>query len=483
MINRLPLLTLLLVWGATFACAGQMTLEEAIAIALESNLGVRQSRKDLDVAGSTRERAHADRYLPTLEIALGAESSASPLTVFDTTGARYLLDEESTSGDGSILLRQPLPFDATLGFQGAATHRRREQQGTALPTEVDGEIEATLTIPLLDRSGSAVDADEIAARDLEKAQIAHEAAVGDLTLSVVRSYYGLTRAQGLLDIRTRSYEASRSQAARAREKFRAGLIAEGDLLQLEVARDLGEASLVTAKGSVASARESLNDLLGRLPGAATNIDSEVPPPPVIELDEATLLNRALERREEIARARIATENARLSVDTAGSAQGVNGRIELGAGLRGDGSNLRSTIENRQRNRSARVTLDWALWDWGRGRRRVDEARAAVERSTLAEEDARRSVRLDLRARLRAYDEALSRASVLKRAELAATRAYEIAVSRFEAGNIDSQRLLQEQQSLQRAESDRLNAVIDVHLTLAEMERAVMGPLKSPDANQ
>jgi outer membrane protein TolC len=84
--------------------------------------------------------------------------------------------------------------------------------------------------------------------------------------------------------------------------------------------------------------------------------------------------------------------------------------------------------------------------------------------------------------LRSYTEAVARARVLERAADAAERAYEIARKRFEAGNIDSQRLLQEQAAQRQAATDQLNAIIDVHLMLAALERAVRQPLTLADGN-
>ncbi len=452
-------------------------LEQAQAIALEANFGLRQSRIEIAQARSARMRSSAQRRLPELELSVGAESGLSAFSVFDTTGARHLLDQESTAADGALLLTQPLPFQARLELEGSGVHRQRAQEQADLPIEVDGIAEARLAVPLLDRSGSLDDADRQAALDLEQARLDHDAALADLRVQVVESYYGLVRAQGLLGIRARSHEASRTQAERAQEKFAAGLIAEGDLLQLEVARDLSEASLITSRGGVARTREALNDVLGRAASAPLAVRAEVPPPPPVELEPERLLERALERREEIRGARLATESARLTARGASSARGINGELELGAGLRGNGHDLRSAYQGRQAERSARLSFDWALWDGARGRRLVDEARAEVERSSLAEEQARRRVTLDLRAQIRRYREARVRARVLERAESAATRAYEIALIRFEAGSIDSQRLLQEEDARRRAESDRLNAVIDVHLALAALERAVMGPIE------
>lgn len=464
--------------SATEGAADTLNLTQILELAFRDNLSLRSSRRDLEIAESSRARAHNERHLPSLDLSWDVQSRNSPLTVFDTTGTRHLVEEESVSTDGRLSLEQPLPLDAKLSLSGSALQRLRSQGATDLPAESDGELAAVVSLPLFDRSGSLRDADQRSAWELERAQLAHQSEQADLRLRIIRAYYDLLRAEGLLALQARSYAQSQSQATRAGEKLRAGLLAEGDLLQLEVARDLSEASLFSGRGSVERAREELNDAMGRAPEFPLTISSHVPPPPRLRIDPDSLLVPALARRAEIRRARLGTAGARLSAASTRSSQGINASLEAGLGLRGSGEDLGAAFDDLTQDRSASLNLNWTLWDFGRGRRLVDEARAEVERSRIAEEEAGRQLVLELREQVRAYERALARARVLERAALAARRSHEIAIQRFEAGNIDSQRLLQEQAAALEAGSDHLSAVIDVHLAVAALERAILGPLVS-----
>ena len=266
------------------------------------------------------------------------------------------------------------------------------------------------------------------------------------------------------------------QAETARQKLRAGLLAEGDVLQLEVARDLAQASLVTARGDVDRSRDALAEVLGLDHDVPFAVDRAVPPPPELDVDAEAVLARALERRTEILDARIDLQSARLDLDVTRAAGGIDASIVASTGLQGDGTTMRDAIDARVPDRSVGASLSLPIWDGGRRRRLVDEARARRVTSQLSAEESRRGVINAVPERLRALEESRGRAEVLERAVDAARRSYEIAGARFEAGTIDSQRLVQEQDAHARAESDHLNAVIDVHLAIASLRRSILGPI-------
>ena len=452
-----------------------LALSDAISIARENNLGILRSGESVHAAQAGERRAHAERRLPRLDLSVTTSGDESPLSVYDTLGARYRIPQSATTIDGSLVLTQPLPLDARVDVNATGYQRDQTLEGLVTP-DMEGTVEARVSVPVFDRSGSVRDAHRHSEWALGRARLAHEAALADLDLSVTRSYYSLVRSLGQLEIQRQSARESKEQAVTARLKLNAGLIAEGDALQLEVARDLVEADLVTSKGNVERARDQLGNILGLEASRDWEVDRDIPPIFEGSIDAEEALSGALARRTELRDADLDIASQRLNVETARSAGGVNGAVEASYGLRGTGADVQSAYDDRGRERAFRVALNLPLWDsWDR-KRLVDISKAALATSELSREEIRRGIILDVRETLRALDEAQARAAVLDRAATAARRAYEMATQRFAGGMIDSQRLLQEQTALYQAQSNRLNARIDVHLAWAEMKRALLGPV-------
>lgn len=467
-----------------------LTLEEAVARALVHNLGQRRSRLSLEIRRSEAKRAEARRRRPRVEADVSASVARAPLTVFETTGSRHVLDQESRTTQAEIRITQQLPLNGSLAIRATGSEQVRDLDDSLLPREVDGALEANLGFPLLDRSGSFADAETRVRWAEEDAALAHRAASADLEVRVVGAFYELVRALGQAEIREQAHAESRAQAALARQKLTAGLIPEGDALQLEVTRDLAEAAAIDVMASVQRARDELATLLGAPLTPGLHIHDEVPDAPHATVDEARAMDLALANRIELHRAEIAVSQARLTQAEAQSAGGINGRLNASVGLRGTGASAASARDQRVRDGALGVSFHLPLWDAGIQRRIVNEAAATVAQIELDREATVRAITLDLRQRFRGLQRARGRARVLATAESAARRAWEIAQRRFEAGNIDSQRLVQEQNSFRQSESAHLDAIIDVHLALATLRRAILSPVpylsdaaESPDARR
>lgn len=452
-----------------------LTLGDAIDIARENNLGILRSVESLRTAEAGERRAHADRRLPRLELSVIASGDESPLSVYDTLGARYRIPQSSTLVDGTVTLVQPLPLDARIDLNASGYQRDQTVDGDVAP-DVESNVEARVSIPIFDRSGSVRDAHRQSEWALARAELAHEAALADLDLSVTRSYYGLVRALGQLEIQRQSARENEEQAVTARLKLQSGLIAEGDALQLEVARDLAQADLVTSTGNVERARDQLSDVLGLDTFLHWEIDRVIPAIFEGRVNADSAISGALARRTELRDANLDVASRRLNVETTRSGGGINGALEAAYGLRGTGTDAQSAYDDRGRERSFRVAVTLPIWDsWDR-KRLVDISKAGLATAKLSREATRRSIILDVRESLRSLEEAQARAAVLDRAATAARRAYEMASQRFAGGMIDSQRLLNEQTALFQAESNRLNARIEVHLAWASLRHSLLGPV-------
>ena len=355
--------------------AMELTLEQAIAIAMDASYGARLQEIDL-VRARDDHRATRARFRPQLSLALTApDLDESTFEVRDTQGTRVARSTTVRWG-GNLSLRQSLPTNGELSVVAAANDTRNEPTESPITRTTVSTLSFGISQPLLQPNTRAIEL-ERARLSAEQAERRYSQGQLDRIHEVTEAFYALLRARQSLAIARDDAELQSRSVALARRKFEAGLIPEVEALQLEVDEAQSQNALLTRETAATRAADRFRMVVG----LALDTDVELVTPAdivLVEVDADQALAHALEHRTDIIGARVSRRLAELSY------QGVRrpfvtGELTLSYGLSGTGENdvfgdrWNESLDDLQNDRRVGLRLEVPLWDAGlqatRGERR------------------------------------------------------------------------------------------------------------------
>ncbi|MCL5743412.1 MAG: TolC family protein, partial [Acidobacteria bacterium] len=191
-----------------------------------------------------------------------------------------------------------------------------ELRDALIPTAVnlfDYNISVKQPVYTAGKVGTAL---RLASVEAEGALAEIDRAEQDVSMAVVRAFYGLMWAERYLGLVEETQEQRRLHAEMARARFRNGVATEVDVLRSEVALANSAPEVLRAKNDIRQARALLNYYLVRPIDAPLRLigDFEEKPPEQGTLD--SLAQEAMRRRPELNRLRIAERSTETQLDLA-----------------------------------------------------------------------------------------------------------------------------------------------------------------------
>jgi outer membrane protein len=258
-----------------------LTLEEAVRIALERHPDVEKARANSDVLkGRIREvRAQA---LPEVSINTNATRWRDP-SLLNASGLDKFPEE----------LRDALVPTGVNLFDYSISVKQ--------PLYTAGKVGTAMKLASVESEGALADIDR---------------AEQDLALEVVKAYYGLIWAEHNRAVVAETQEQKKLHAEMARTRFRNGVATEVDVLRSEVAVANGAPDLVRAENGIRQTRALLNYYLVRPIDFPTRAVGDFEDKTWDEWDLGQLTQEAFRRRPELTRLRIAEQSAAAQLDLA-----------------------------------------------------------------------------------------------------------------------------------------------------------------------
>lgn len=235
-----------------------LSMDQAVTMALETNLGLKRDRIDLDVASQNIVGAQAT-FKPTLTSGLTRQTSQAQPSSFTET---------STTSTGSVGVnstwRQALPWYGSaysVNWGGS-----RSTSTTNLPTfnpNLGSRLTLSFAQPLW--RGFQTDANRVG---LESAQRGHE--VADLTLqqqilqtqdAVRQAYLGLIGARDGLEVARENKKVAEDALRNAQARIAVGQAAEIDSIQTEASVFSSDEQVIVSEARVSSAEDQLRALI------------------------------------------------------------------------------------------------------------------------------------------------------------------------------------------------------------------------------
>jgi outer membrane protein TolC len=292
----LPLL--LVVIAAAIAPPRNITLAEAVRIAIENNRDVRTAKLRRDSADYDLYLARG-RFAPQLTI--GPFLDRGSLNN-DALGLSTKTEQQRLGVSSDLSLLLPTGARLSAEYEGLANNDRSPGTSLRSANDVRG---FRMTQPLLRDGGLRANLAPLRIAELSNAIGAEDARAVAIRVvtSTVFAYRNLIRAREQVEIVKMSLANSREVLEISKNLVEAGRMAPAELVQGEADIAAKELNVLLAENDLESARVELLALLD-IDTRAVLVPTEELKVEITELDETALLKDALEKRPEAVQARL-----------------------------------------------------------------------------------------------------------------------------------------------------------------------------------
>ena len=317
--------------AAAYGQARELTLEEAVARALEKNEDVLIERIALDSAEAAITGAEG-AYDPLLGLEAGWRRTTAPVNSAFSGAPEGELAPVVEGAEASAAVRQLLPTGGEIALRADAARTESDASFDLLSPAYDSRLGVELRQPLLrDR---AIDAARlglrVAAADRDRALALLRREVIETVAAVERAYWSLVAARREIAVREEAVELAREQLSETEIRIENGASPETEIAQPRAELERRRGDLLEAQETVARAETTLKRLILSDEDAAL---WPAPLAPVAEaevaiepVDAAAAMERALALRAELEAAGAFVERRRT--ETAFARDGIKPALDL-----------------------------------------------------------------------------------------------------------------------------------------------------------
>ncbi|MDR7482209.1 MAG: TolC family protein [Armatimonadota bacterium] len=430
--------------GVRAQVARPITLAEVLTLAAQHSPALRAAAFEVTVARTQLAQAEALRS-GTLVL------TGSYTRINDREGGAIVIPGGTVPGV-STPITIPLPPPTPDLYTTALTFQ--------YPLHTGGRIEAQVAL---------------ARANLQGAEAALERAKQQLILDARQAYYQVLLAQAGVEGAQRTLAAAEENLRVARARVAAGTSPRFDEVQAEVNVASARQGLIRARNALALAQHALAALVGQ-PMDAPLQPGERMTFAAVRTDLAVLLRRALDARPELAehRARIAAATAAIEVARAGARPAL---VLSGGPTWGNATSAGLGSSAAVLGWSLTLAATVPLFDGGLTAQRIREAEARVAQLQAAEVQLRQGIELDVRRALLTLAAAMEELAAADVGVQQGQEGLRIANVRFAAGVSTNLEVITAQAALSQAEASRIQALFNVNMARAQLERAVGGPVE------
>ena len=238
----------------------QLTMDEAVAMAVESNIGLKAQRLNVDIAAEGVAGAEA-AFKPTLNANLSTSSQTSLPSSFTQLTSGSI---SSATKSGGAQVNQVLPW---LGASYQASWQNNlsttTQPSPVFNPSIGSNVVFTYTQPLL--RGFLIDANRAG---LANSQTQHQVADLGLQLNTIElqdqvrlAYLQLIAANAVLDVNKSNYDLAQTALHDTEREVAVGVSAKVEIVQSRVQVEQTKVFVIQAQGQVAAAQDQLRTLI------------------------------------------------------------------------------------------------------------------------------------------------------------------------------------------------------------------------------
>lgn len=471
----------------------RMSLDECVKTALDNNLDIAISKKDIRAAELLHDAAHGI-FDPLLNVSANSSRQESPSNS-TLQGADVLVNERQ---DASAGLTQLFPSGGTLSLDLTSSRSKTNSFFSSVNPAYNSGLSLSLRHPLLRNFGVDQTRYQIRVTKLGEKTAGKRYQLEIITdlQQVENAYWDMIATRNDLDVAHQSLKVAQDLFAQNKIRVEVGTLAPIELIQAEAGVALREEAIIVAGALLKDTEERLKKLMGLPPDSPlwnqTIVPSDEPASRDVpgSLDDAR--KSAQEKRAEIKLAGIDREVRKLDADR----QRNLARPQLDAtatygyaGLGGD-----TTIYDADGNPIGKTPgglgdawnqvtgTDFPAWSVGltfsypirnrAGKASYASARIAEERADITLKKAQSDVDVDVRQAFRAVQTSRDKVKAARVSREAQQKKLEAEQKKFENGLSTSYQVLTFDEELAKAKSDEERAEIDVKKAIMNLERAM-----------
>jgi outer membrane protein TolC len=419
--------------------AETLTLEQAIAKALEANTTVKNAELETEKIGFAQS-AYRTRRLPQVKFSAFV---AQPLTRLNFTVEKGQFGNFSGTG--------PIPNEDTK-------IRSSMTPNALITAQIQQPLSQLYSIGLNIRKFE-LNKEMAQEQTRQKRQV--------VVADVKAAYFQIMQTESLLKS-ARELVTLNREINRVTEQFvQRGVALMPEQMETGTRLSRAEYEVMTLKNSSDSQKEQLNFLLGRDVRTDFNVPLPDAIPTMSETDLAAAQKRALEQRPEIRQAQLKIKQSNLDVKIK-KADWIPD-VSLAASYTSPFSYSSFLPKNIV---MVGVSLEWEVFDWGRKKRELAEKRLSVEQSENSLREAENMVLMEVGAKFRKLREAAEELRITQMSQKTAYANVQVALNKYEQQTILYKDVLQVQTALTDANTKYQIALLSFWTAKAEFEKAL-----------
>lgn len=433
---RLRWLALLALALPALAAEPKLTLQQAVATALEKNPARKAAVWEQRAATSGIREARA-ALLPQVSFTEGYTRSTDPVFVF---GGKLRQNRFAAPDFALNALNRPDPFG------NFAT--RLTTQWQAFDSGVSWK-----------RMWLAKQGSTVAQRQVDRSD-------QQLICRVVEAYSGLLLAQRQLQVSEAAVKTAQAILDNSEAKFQAGMVVESDRLSARVNLASRKQELIRARNAVEMARSGLNHEMGIALETAYEPAEMLAETMLPQSSESELQAAALAHRPDVAALNLRTDMQRTQAGLAKREMGP--RVNVFASLEADNPHF---VGGGGTNWATGVELQFDVFNGGAKTARIAREDALAESAAAQRDSYLSAVRLEVRKAFLDLDTARQQVEVAREAVAEAKESLRISQTRYEGGLNTITDLLRTDDAARNAEAEYWQAVYRLQTSYANLELA------------
>jgi outer membrane protein TolC len=455
----------------------QISLQQALAIAIENNLGIQIQDQQVAI-GKANLRASKGSYEPRVTANYDYSDNISPpaSSLDGAPGSTF----QSLNQRWSVALQQRISMGTNFALNFFSARNKSSLGSAVEPLFYGSNLSFSVDQPLL--RGFSIDG-EVPRASILRAEFANQKLLEDkrgLIAGEVRrtedAYWNLVQATRSYGVQHASLENAREQLDLTQRQIKAGILAPSDLIGSESSVAQRELELVQADNSLAAAMDVLRHALNLPEEEWTQslLATDLPEitPRQVSLEEA--MRDALANRHEIQANKIDNDLAELNQRVADNNRLPDLSVGFRYGLAGQSNVYSGSLEQLQglgaRNWGVFVNLNWT--PLGReASANQDSNLSATKVLALRHQQFMAGLRSELRASLRALETSRRRVAASEKFRLLAERSLEAERNRFLNGKSRNLDVSLREDNLARARTAEISARIQFVKASSDLDLA------------
>ena len=450
-----------------------LKLEDALSIAFKesysyqsANLSLLNSQKSLEA------QKLGLRSLVTLSVDLPSYTRSLQAYFDPSTGIQNYYSTENTMLQSSLNISQPIMLtNSTISISGILQGNRQIDRNSAQTNNYYSNLVFQLNQPLFQINTQARNL-ERAEINLENAQRSYSQAEKNIIYNVSAGFFNLVKTKKSLEISQERVKQTEESYKTASNKFKAGLIAEDQALQLEVDLASSKNGLLSSIQSFEDAKNDFKILIGLPISENIDVQGEVDyVPAVVNLEDA--INSALKNRPDILSAESNVYLSQLAIEDVDARSEIKANLRATYGINKNADQFERIFNQFADTRSVSLNISVPVLDWGKNAREVEASEANYRQSRLNLQNQKDMIRKEIISSVNQLNSTKARVDVLSKTVELAEKSYNISLERFKAGNITSFELSQSQIKLTETKLSNLEALIAYKLSVVDLERKTL----------